>query len=127
MLRQPEGREHIGGDGGFHRRHRLLHPGVFSHATGPVEVSDSRPVSRQPAELFHRGTNTHTHTQMPVEADCHVSLSSQAGSYQEVGKVTGEGLIKGHAYAITDTVKVSVAHGGLRRPPYRDTAELQRS
>lgn len=64
---------------------------------------------------------------MPVESDCHVSLSSQAGSYQEVGKVTGEGLIKGHAYAITDTVKVSVAQGGLYRLPYRNMAVLEHS
>ncbi|XP_029699244.1 calpain-12 isoform X1 [Takifugu rubripes] len=35
-----------------------------------------------------------------------LSCFIEAGSYQEVGKVTGEGLIKGHAYAITDTVKV---------------------
>ncbi|XP_035536180.1 calpain-12 [Morone saxatilis] len=33
----------------------------------------------------------------------------QASSSSEVGKVTGDGLIKGHAYAITDTDKVTKA------------------
>lgn len=68
-------------------------------------------------------THTHTHEQRhatAAEADFQASLSSQACSSQEVGKVTGEGLIKGHAYAITDTEKVSVPHRGPCRLPYRD-------
>ncbi|KAM6987956.1 LOW QUALITY PROTEIN: calpain-12 [Tautogolabrus adspersus] len=35
-----------------------------------------------------------------------LSCFIEAKSYTEVGKVTGDGLIKGHAYAITDTDKV---------------------
>ncbi|KAM9852831.1 calpain-12 [Aulostomus maculatus] len=35
-----------------------------------------------------------------------LSCFIQASSYLEVGKVTGNGLIKGHAYAITDTDQV---------------------
>ncbi|XP_022623263.1 calpain-2 catalytic subunit-like [Seriola dumerili] len=38
-----------------------------------------------------------------------LSCFIQASSYRDIGKVTGEGLIKGHAYAITDTDKVSKA------------------
>ncbi|XP_070685810.1 calpain-12 [Pempheris klunzingeri] len=38
-----------------------------------------------------------------------LSCFIQASSYHEVGKVTGNGLIKGHAYAITDTDKVTKA------------------
>ena len=37
-----------------------------------------------------------------------LSLTSQATSYLDIGKVTGDGLIKGHAYAITDTDKASM-------------------
>uniref|UniRef100_A0A3B4YFC6 Calpain 12 n=1 Tax=Seriola lalandi dorsalis TaxID=1841481 RepID=A0A3B4YFC6_SERLL len=36
-----------------------------------------------------------------------LSCFIQASSYRDISKVTGEGLIKGHAYAITDTDKVS--------------------
>lgn len=75
--------------------------------------------------------NTHTHSHSheqrhatAAEADFQGSLSSQAGSYQEVGEVTGEGLVKGHAYAITDTEKVSVSHRGLCRLPFRDMPSL---
>ncbi|XP_029964317.1 calpain-12 [Salarias fasciatus] len=35
-----------------------------------------------------------------------LSCFIQAKNYREVGKVSGDGLIKGHAYAITDTDKV---------------------
>ncbi|XP_041851826.1 calpain-12 [Melanotaenia boesemani] len=35
-----------------------------------------------------------------------LSCFIQASSYSDVGKITGDGLIKGHAYAITDTDKV---------------------
>ncbi|XP_056297841.1 calpain-12 [Pseudoliparis swirei] len=38
-----------------------------------------------------------------------LSCFIQASSYREVGKVTGDGLVKGHAYAITDTDKVTKA------------------
>ncbi|XP_068441425.1 calpain-12 [Clinocottus analis] len=38
-----------------------------------------------------------------------LSCFIQASSYREVGKVTDDGLIKGHAYAITDTDKVTKA------------------
>ncbi|KAI4815030.1 hypothetical protein KUCAC02_005197 [Chaenocephalus aceratus] len=38
-----------------------------------------------------------------------LSCFIQASSYLEIGKVTGNGLIKGHAYAITDTDKVMKA------------------
>ncbi|KAM9358619.1 calpain-12 [Symphorus nematophorus] len=38
-----------------------------------------------------------------------LSCFIQANNYREVGKVTGDGLIKGHAYAITDTDKVKKA------------------
>ncbi|KAK5904761.1 hypothetical protein CesoFtcFv8_006293 [Champsocephalus esox] len=38
-----------------------------------------------------------------------LSCFIQASSYLEIGKVTGNGLIKGHAYAITDTGKVMKA------------------
>ncbi|KAG7215575.1 hypothetical protein INR49_022101 [Caranx melampygus] len=38
-----------------------------------------------------------------------LSCFIQASSYRDIGKVTGEGLIKGHAYAITDTDKVKKA------------------
>uniref|UniRef100_A0A8C2ZXR3 Calpain 12 n=1 Tax=Cyclopterus lumpus TaxID=8103 RepID=A0A8C2ZXR3_CYCLU len=38
-----------------------------------------------------------------------LSCFIQASSYREIGKVTGDGLIKGHAYAITDTDKVTKA------------------
>ncbi|XP_010777071.1 calpain-2 catalytic subunit-like, partial [Notothenia coriiceps] len=37
-----------------------------------------------------------------------LSCFIQASSYLEIGKVTGNGLIKGHAYAITDTDKASM-------------------
>lgn len=40
--------------------------------------------------------------------------------------MTAEGLIKGHAYAITDTKKVSVAHGGRRRPAGSPTETRRR-
>ncbi len=113
MLWKPEGGQHIRGDGGFHRRHCLLDASLISHSSSPVEVSDSRPVSRQPAQLLHPGTdapqNVHT-----TQADANLDppeiliLSSQASNYREVGKVTGDGLIKGHAYAITDTDKASM-------------------
>uniref|UniRef100_A0A096MHY5 Calpain 12 n=1 Tax=Poecilia formosa TaxID=48698 RepID=A0A096MHY5_POEFO len=36
-----------------------------------------------------------------------LSCFIQASSYSEVGKVTADGLVKGHAYAITDTDKVA--------------------
>ncbi|XP_027901650.1 calpain-12 isoform X2 [Xiphophorus couchianus] len=36
-----------------------------------------------------------------------LSCFIQASSYAEVGKVTADGLVKGHAYAITDTNKVA--------------------
>uniref|UniRef100_A0A3P9MVM8 Calpain 12 n=1 Tax=Poecilia reticulata TaxID=8081 RepID=A0A3P9MVM8_POERE len=36
-----------------------------------------------------------------------LSCFIQAKSYSEVGKVTADGLVKGHAYAITDTDKVA--------------------
>lgn len=35
-------------------------------------------------------------------------MSLQASSYREVGKVTDNGLIKGHAYAIIDSDKASI-------------------
>ncbi|XP_054459980.1 calpain-12 [Anoplopoma fimbria] len=38
-----------------------------------------------------------------------LSCFIQASSYSDIGKVTGDGLIKGHAYAITDTHKVKKA------------------
>lgn len=38
-----------------------------------------------------------------------LSCFIQASSYRDIGKVTGNGLIKGHAYAITDTDKVTKA------------------
>ncbi|CAJ1065384.1 calpain-12 [Xyrichtys novacula] len=38
-----------------------------------------------------------------------LSCFIQACNYKEVGQVTGDGLIKGHAYAITDTDKVKKA------------------
>uniref|UniRef100_UPI0037E8312C calpain-12 n=1 Tax=Semicossyphus pulcher TaxID=241346 RepID=UPI0037E8312C len=38
-----------------------------------------------------------------------LSCFIEASSYHDVGKVTGDGLIKGHAYAITDTDKVKKA------------------
>ncbi|AWO98952.1 putative calpain-1 catalytic subunit-like [Scophthalmus maximus] len=38
-----------------------------------------------------------------------LSCFIQAYSYHDIGKVTGNGLIKGHAYAITDTDKVRKA------------------
>ncbi|KAM7399262.1 hypothetical protein PAMP_018543 [Pampus punctatissimus] len=38
-----------------------------------------------------------------------LSCFIQASSYSEIGKVTGDGLIKGHGYAITDTDKVKKA------------------
>ncbi|XP_069562555.1 calpain-12 [Brachyistius frenatus] len=38
-----------------------------------------------------------------------LSCFIQVSSYHEVGKVTGDGLVKGHAYAITDTDKVKKA------------------
>uniref|UniRef100_A0A667XLQ3 Calpain 12 n=1 Tax=Myripristis murdjan TaxID=586833 RepID=A0A667XLQ3_9TELE len=40
-----------------------------------------------------------------------LSCFIQASSYQEIGKVTGDGLVKGHAYAITDSDKVKKASG----------------
>lgn len=48
-----------------------------------------------------------THSQIETHSTF-VSLCSKAMSYQEVGQVTGNGLIKGHAYAITDTEKASI-------------------
>ncbi|XP_058489751.1 calpain-12 isoform X1 [Solea solea] len=38
-----------------------------------------------------------------------LSCFIQVYAYQDIGKVTGDGLIKGHAYAITDTDKVTNA------------------
>ncbi|XP_027136082.1 calpain-12 [Larimichthys crocea] len=38
-----------------------------------------------------------------------LSCFIEASSYRDIGKVTGNGLIKGHAYAITDTDKVTKA------------------
>uniref|UniRef100_A0A665UGL6 Calpain-2 catalytic subunit-like n=1 Tax=Echeneis naucrates TaxID=173247 RepID=A0A665UGL6_ECHNA len=38
-----------------------------------------------------------------------LSCFIQASSYHDIGKVTGEGLVKGHAYAITGTDKVRKA------------------
>uniref|UniRef100_A0A3B4ZSY0 Calpain-9-like n=1 Tax=Stegastes partitus TaxID=144197 RepID=A0A3B4ZSY0_9TELE len=38
-----------------------------------------------------------------------LSCFIEASSYRDIGKVTGDGLIKGHAYAITDTDKVKKA------------------
>ncbi|XP_044060003.1 calpain-12 [Siniperca chuatsi] len=38
-----------------------------------------------------------------------LSCFIQASNYCDIGKVTGEGLVKGHAYAITDTDKVTKA------------------
>lgn len=76
-------------------------------------MSDSSPVSRQPAELLHTGTDTSTYSYYAANYIYSLLwLSSQASSYQEVGKVTGDGLIKGHAYAITDTEKVSITQTG---------------
>ncbi|XP_071377523.1 calpain-12 [Centroberyx affinis] len=40
-----------------------------------------------------------------------LSCFIQASNYLEIGKVTGNGLIKGHAYAITDSNKVKKASG----------------
>lgn len=34
-------------------------------------------------------------------------LCLQVTSYQDIGQVTDNGLVKGHAYAITDTDQVS--------------------
>ena len=34
-------------------------------------------------------------------------LFPQASHYSEVGKVTGNGLVKGHAYAVTRSTKAS--------------------
>lgn len=113
MLWKPEGGQHIRGDGGFHRRHCLLDACLVSYSSSPLEVSDSRTVSRQPAQLLHPGSckpqNVHA-TQVDADSDPFetLSMSSQASSYREVGKVTGDGLIKGHAYAITDTDKASI-------------------
>lgn len=50
-----------------------------------------------------------------------LSLSPQASSYRDIGKVTGNGLIKGHAYAITDTDKASITQ---RRHSRLCSAEL---
>lgn len=113
MLRKLEGGQHFRGDGGFHRRHRTLAEGHISYSSRPLEVSDSRPVSRQPAQLLHQGT-------YPAPESSHYTggcllyqfeflfLSSQACSTLEIGKVTEKGLIKGHAYAITNTDKASM-------------------
>ncbi|XP_039987309.1 calpain-12 [Xiphias gladius] len=38
-----------------------------------------------------------------------LSCFIQATSYSDIGKVTGDGLVKGHAYAVTDTDKVKKA------------------
>lgn len=120
MLRKPKGREHIWGNGGFHRRHRLLQAGVISYPASPLEVSDSCPISRQPAQLLHSGTTVHqhihtSHIKPNLDPLKHLSLLSQASSYREVGQVTGDGLIKGHAYAITDTEKASITQSGACR------------
>ncbi|KAM4627303.1 calpain-12 [Polymixia lowei] len=40
-----------------------------------------------------------------------LSCFIQASSYHEIGKMTAEGLIKGHAYAITDSDKVKKGSG----------------
>ncbi|XP_040902276.1 calpain-12 isoform X2 [Toxotes jaculatrix] len=42
-----------------------------------------------------------------------LSCFIQASSYRDIGKVTADGLIKGHAYAITDTDKVTKASGEI--------------
>lgn len=113
LLRKPEGGQHIRGDGGFHRRHCLFDGGLVSYPSRLVEVSDRCTFSRQPAQLLHPGTCTPQDVHAtPGETDSDplefVSLSSQAKSYLEVGKVSGNGLIKGHAYALTDTDKASI-------------------
>lgn len=120
MLRKPKRREHIWGNGGFHRRHRLLQAGVISYPASPLEVSDSRPVSRQPAQLLHSGTTMHqhihtSHIKPNLDPLKRLSLLSQANGYREVGQVTGDGLIKGHAYAITVTEKASITQSGACR------------
>lgn len=115
MLRKPEGGQHFRGYGGFHRRHCILDEGLISYPSSPLEVPDSRRVSRQLAQLLHPGTHTHSPqgvftTQVDATLDPLelLSLSSQACNNLEIGKVTGDGLIKGHAYAITDTHKASI-------------------
>lgn len=37
-------------------------------------------------------------------------MSLQATDNRDLGKVTAEGLVKGHAYAITETDKVSITN-----------------
>lgn len=43
-----------------------------------------------------------------LHVDVNLPLSSQAKNYLDIGKVTGDGLIKGHAYAITDSDKARI-------------------
>ncbi|CAL8362004.1 unnamed protein product [Merluccius merluccius] len=68
-------------------------------------IAYSMPVaSRTPRVLWRALTAALTRRSL-------LSCFIQASSYREVGKVTGNGLIKGHAYAITRSNKVSQESG----------------
>ncbi|KAF7668938.1 hypothetical protein LDENG_00269390 [Lucifuga dentata] len=68
-------------------------------------IAYSLPVSSRTALVLWRGLTA------ALSRGSLLSSFIQASSYLEVGKVTGDGLIKGHAYAITDTDMVKKASG----------------
>ncbi|KAM9733312.1 calpain-12 [Menidia menidia] len=63
-------------------------------------IAYSLPVSSRTPNVLWRSLNA------ALSRGSLLSCFIQAKSYNEVGTVTGDGLIKGHAYAITDTDKV---------------------
>lgn len=60
ILWEPEGGQHLRGDGGFYRRHRILSSCHSAHACSSLEDSGCCFVPRQPAQLLHPGTCIHS-------------------------------------------------------------------